>query len=77
MITAPETKQAFDIASEDEKLRAAYGRNKFGQSCLLAGAETTGDPPPEDPPLGAAVLVTRVLDLVGEREAPGPPGSAM
>jgi uncharacterized protein (DUF1501 family) len=36
MITAPETKQAFDIASEDEKLREAYGRHKFGQSCLLA-----------------------------------------
>ncbi|MFP6751746.1 MAG: DUF1501 domain-containing protein [Pirellulaceae bacterium] len=36
MITAPETKQAFDIASEDEKLREGYGRHKFGQSCLLA-----------------------------------------
>ncbi|MEO8494633.1 MAG: DUF1501 domain-containing protein, partial [Planctomycetota bacterium] len=36
MITAKETKQAFDIASEDEKLREAYGKNKFGQNCLLA-----------------------------------------
>lgn len=36
MITAQETKQAFDIASEDEKLREAYGKNKFGQNCLLA-----------------------------------------
>ncbi len=36
MITAPETKKAFDIASEDEKLREGYGRHKFGQSCLLA-----------------------------------------
>jgi uncharacterized protein (DUF1501 family) len=36
MITAPETKQAFDIASEDEKLREGYGRHKFGQSCLFA-----------------------------------------
>jgi hypothetical protein len=36
MITAPETKKAFDLDTEDEKLRDAYGRNKFGQSCLLA-----------------------------------------
>ena len=36
MITAPETKQAFAIDQEDEKLRDQYGRNRFGQSCLLA-----------------------------------------
>ena len=36
MITAPETKKAFDLASEDDKLRDRYGRNRFGQSCLLA-----------------------------------------
>lgn len=36
MITAPETKRAFDIDSEDEKLRDKYGRHRFGQSCLLA-----------------------------------------
>jgi uncharacterized protein (DUF1501 family) len=36
MITAPETKKAFAIDEEDEKLRDAYGRNRFGQSCLLA-----------------------------------------
>jgi hypothetical protein len=36
MITAPETKGAFDLAREDEKLREAYGKNRFGQSCLLA-----------------------------------------
>ncbi|MFO0903581.1 MAG: DUF1501 domain-containing protein [Pirellulales bacterium] len=36
MITAPETKQAFAIEEEDKALREAYGRNKFGQSCLLA-----------------------------------------
>ena len=36
MITAPETKKAFSIEEEDVKLREAYGRNKFGQSCLLA-----------------------------------------
>ncbi len=36
MITAPETKQAFDIGSEDPKLRDAYGRTAFGQRLLLA-----------------------------------------
>lgn len=36
MITAPETKNAFDIDSEDAGLRDRYGRTVFGQSCLLA-----------------------------------------
>jgi hypothetical protein len=36
MITAPETKRAFEIEREDEVLRDAYGRHRFGQSCLLA-----------------------------------------
>jgi hypothetical protein len=36
MITAPETKRAFEIEKEDPKLRDGYGRNRFGQSCLLA-----------------------------------------
>ncbi len=36
MITAPETKKAFDIDSEEVALRDRYGRNPFGQSCLLA-----------------------------------------
>jgi hypothetical protein len=36
MITAPETKKAFEIESEDPKLRERYGRHRFGQSCLLA-----------------------------------------
>ncbi len=36
MITAPETKRAFAIEDEDAKLRDAYGRNSFGQRCLLA-----------------------------------------
>ncbi|MFM9960352.1 MAG: DUF1501 domain-containing protein [Planctomycetaceae bacterium] len=36
MITAPETKKAFDMQAEDPKLRDRYGRHKFGQSCLLA-----------------------------------------
>jgi hypothetical protein len=36
LITAPETKRAFDIDKEDPRLRDRYGRNRFGQSCLLA-----------------------------------------
>ena len=36
MITAPETKKAFEIDKETKKLRDSYGRNRFGQSCLLA-----------------------------------------
>ena len=34
-ITAPETKP-FEIGGEDPRLRDRYGRNRFGQSCLLA-----------------------------------------
>src|SRR5207249_3963549 len=33
---SPRAKQAFDIAGEREAVRARYGRNTFGQSCLLA-----------------------------------------
>jgi hypothetical protein len=36
LITAPETKQAFEIGKEDPRLRDRYGRHRFGQSCLLA-----------------------------------------
>jgi hypothetical protein len=36
LITAPETKRAFAIDVEDPRLRDCYGRNRFGQSCLLA-----------------------------------------
>ncbi len=36
MITAPETKKAFAIEEEKSELREAYGRNAFGQRCLLA-----------------------------------------
>jgi Protein of unknown function (DUF1501) len=36
MITAPETKRAFQIQAEDPKLRDRYGRTRFGQGCLLA-----------------------------------------
>lgn len=36
MITASETKKAFQLELEDPRLRDAYGRHRFGQSCLLA-----------------------------------------
>jgi hypothetical protein len=36
MITAPETKRAFDIGSESPALRDQYGRTSFGQRMLLA-----------------------------------------
>jgi len=36
MITSPATQRAFDLSREPDALRDAYGRNKFGQSCLLA-----------------------------------------
>jgi hypothetical protein len=36
MITAPETRRAFEIEKEDPRLRDRYGRNRFGQSLLLS-----------------------------------------
>lgn len=36
IITSPTAKKAFDIGAESEKTRERYGRNSFGQSCLLA-----------------------------------------
>lgn len=36
MLTSPEAKRAFDISQEDEKTRDRYGRNQWGQQCLLA-----------------------------------------
>jgi Protein of unknown function (DUF1501) len=36
LLTAPETKRAFDLGLENDKLRDAYGRTTLGQSCLLA-----------------------------------------
>ena len=36
IITAPETKKVFELGDEPAELRDAYGRNRFGQSCLLA-----------------------------------------
>ncbi len=36
LLTSPETKRAFDLTDEPDKLRDRYGRNTFGQSCLMA-----------------------------------------
>ena len=36
MITARETRRAFEIEKEDPRLRDQYGRNPFGQKCLMA-----------------------------------------
>ena len=36
MVTSPRVKNAFDLSAEPEKLRDAYGRHTYGQSCLLA-----------------------------------------
>lgn len=36
MITASQTKAAFDLKQEPAELREAYGKNRFGHSCLLA-----------------------------------------
>lgn len=36
ILTSEEVHRAFDLKKEPERLREAYGANKFGQSCLLA-----------------------------------------
>lgn len=36
MLTSDETRRAFDISQEDPKLRDRYGRNSWGQQCLMA-----------------------------------------
>jgi len=36
LLVAPETKRAFDLGLESNKLRESYGRTSLGQSCLLA-----------------------------------------
>ncbi len=36
LLTSPEAKKAFNLQAEDDKLRDRYGRNTFGQSCLMA-----------------------------------------
>jgi uncharacterized protein (DUF1501 family) len=36
LVTSPTAKRAFNMDAESDKVREAYGRNTFGQSCLLA-----------------------------------------
>ncbi len=36
VVTSPRAKRAFDLSEEDDNLRNQYGRNTFGQGCLLA-----------------------------------------
>jgi hypothetical protein len=36
MLASPRVSKAFDLASEPQKVREAYGRTTYGQSCLLA-----------------------------------------
>ncbi len=36
LLVSGRARDAFDLEAEDEKLRDEYGRNTFGQSCLLA-----------------------------------------
>ncbi len=36
LMTSPAARRAFDIATEDDRLRDEYGRNSLGQSCLMA-----------------------------------------
>ena len=36
LITSPMAKRAFDLNQEPDRVREHYGRNPFGQSCLLA-----------------------------------------
>jgi hypothetical protein len=36
LIFSEKAKKAFDLASENDELRSRYGKNTFGQSCLLA-----------------------------------------
>ncbi len=36
LMTSKSAQQAFDLGKEPAKLREQYGRNRFGQSCLLA-----------------------------------------
>lgn len=36
LLTAPTTARAFNLATEPERVREAYGKTQFGQRCLLA-----------------------------------------
>jgi len=45
LITSKEAQAAFDIEREDDKVREAYGRDGFGQRCLLARRLVEGGVP--------------------------------
>ncbi len=36
LMSSEKAREAFDLSSEPDELKLAYGKNKFGQSCLLA-----------------------------------------
>lgn len=36
LVNSPQAQAAFDVGRESDKVREAYGRNSFGQRCLLA-----------------------------------------
>ena len=36
LLTSPDARRAFDLNQEDPRLRDRYGRNAWGQQCLLA-----------------------------------------
>ncbi|HEX5445134.1 MAG TPA: DUF1501 domain-containing protein [Pirellulales bacterium] len=36
MMTSPQAREAFDLTKEPDKVRERYGKNRFGQCCLLA-----------------------------------------
>jgi uncharacterized protein (DUF1501 family) len=36
LLTGPEARKAFDLEQEDPRLRDRYGRNQWGQQCLMA-----------------------------------------
>ena len=36
LLTSPEAARAFDLSREDPKIRDRYGRNQWGQQCLMA-----------------------------------------
>jgi uncharacterized protein (DUF1501 family) len=45
LVMSKEAQAAFDISREDEKTRERYGRNQFGQRCLLARRLVEGGVP--------------------------------
>jgi hypothetical protein len=45
LVSSPEAQKAFDINGESDKVRDAYGRNTFGQRCLLARRLVEGGVP--------------------------------